>query len=226
MKAEWIVHSGSRKLLLFFNGWGMDRRVAEWLVSSSSAFAGRDFAVVYDYRTPSLPGWLGEAVDGADSVELLAWSMGVWAAARAGLDKVDFAVALNGTPWPRDAGRGIASEVFMGTLDGWNDLNRQRFERRMMTGVPPEIVETVRSERSCAGQKEELQAIADVLSIDREQAVAAWNYSKAIVGECDQIFRAENQCCAWLEAGVPVTEYPAMPHFPFHHPEVLEELLA
>ncbi len=226
MRAEWIVRSGSRKLLLFFNGWGMDRRVADWLVSSSSAFVGRDLAVVYDYRDLSLPGWLGEAVDGADSVELLAWSMGVWAAARAGLDKVEFAVALNGTPWPCDAERGIAPEVFMGTLDGWNELNRQRFERRMMVGVPSEIVEIVRSGRSSAGQKEELQAIADVLSSDREQAVAAWRFSKAAVGGRDQIFRAENQRCAWLEAGVPVVEYPAMPHFPFHHPEVLEELLA
>lgn len=226
MKAEWIIRRGSRKLLLFFNGWGMDRRVADWLVSASTAFAGRDIAVVYDYRDLTLPDWLGEAVAGAESVELLAWSMGVWAAARAGLERVDFAVALNGTPWPRDAERGISPEVFDGTLDGWNDANRQRFERRMMVGVPQEVVESVRSERNSAEQKEELQAIADVLSEGLPDALPAWNYSKAIIGGRDQIFRAEHQRCAWREAGVPVVDFPDMPHFPFHHPQVLTELLA
>ena len=226
MKAEWIVRRGGGTLLLFFNGWGMDRRVADWVVSASAAFDGRDIAVVYDYRDLTLPDWLGEAVAGVDSVELLAWSMGVWAAARAGLEKVDRAVALNGTPWPRDAERGISPEVFMGTLDGWNDANRQRFERRMMVGVPQEVVESVRSERNSAEQKEELQAIADALSEGLPDALPAWNYSKAIIGGRDQIFRAENQRCAWREAGVPVVEFPDMPHFPFYHPEVLEELFA
>ncbi|HHE31520.1 MAG TPA: DUF452 family protein [Chlorobaculum parvum] len=226
MKAEWIIHRGGQKLLLLFNGWGMDRRVADWLISSSTAFAGRDIAVVHDYCDLTLPDWLGEAVAGVDSVELLAWSMGVWAAARAGLERVDCAVALNGTPWPRDAERGIPQEVFMGTLEGWNDANRQRFERRMMTGVPQDVVESVRSERSSAEQKEELQAIADALSSGHEQAVPAWNYSKVIVGGRDQIFRAENQRRAWRKAGVPVAEYPAMPHFPFHHSKVLKELFA
>lgn len=226
MKAEWIVRRGGGTLLLFFNGWGMDRCVADWLVSSSPAFDGRDIAVVYDYRDLTLPDWLGEAVVGAESVELLAWSMGVWAAARAGLEKVDRAVALNGTPWPRDAERGISPEVFMGTLDGWNDANRQRFERRMMMGVPQDVVENVRSERSSVEQKGELQAIADSLSSGQQHSVPTWNYSKAIVGGRDQIFRAENQLRAWREAGVQVVDYPAMPHFPFHYPEVLTELLA
>lgn len=225
MKAEWIVQRGGGRLLLFFNGWGMDRGVADWLASTSSAFAGRDLAVVYDYRDISLPDWLGEAVAGVDSVELLAWSMGVWAAARAGLERVDFAVALNGTPWPRDAERGIAPEVFSGTLDGWNDANRQRFERRMMVGVPQKVVESARSGRSSADQKEELQAIADALSAESLLAAPGWNYSKAIIGGRDQIFRAENQRRAWLQAGVPVLDYPAMPHFPFHHPELFKELL-
>lgn len=226
MKAEWIVRSGGGRLLLLFNGWGMDGRVAASLALSSSALAGRDIAVLYDYRDLSLPGWLAEAIAGAGSVELLAWSMGVWAAACAGLGKVDRSVALNGTLWPRDAERGIPPEVFTGTLESWDDGNRQRFERRMMTGVPPELVESVRSQRSSAAQKAELQAIAEALSAGQPEPVPAWRYSKAIAGGRDQIFRAGNQRRAWQEAGVPVVEFPDMPHFPFAHPGVWEELAA
>ena len=226
MKGEWIVRRGSGKLLLFFNGWGMDRCVAESFAPRVSASGEHDIAVLYDYRDLALPDPIAGAVAGAESVELLAWSMGVWAAAHAGIERVERAVALNGTPWPRDAERGIPPELFTGTLEGWNDANRQRFERRMMTGVPPEVVESVRSQRSSGDQKAELQAIADSLSGGQLKSSPAWRYSKAIVGGRDQIVRAENQRHAWQEMGVPVVEYPAMPHFPFHQPEVLKELLA
>lgn len=87
MKAEWIVRKGNTDLLLFFNGWGMDRRVADWLVSAWPDSAGRDIAVLYDYRNLSIPAWLGEVMAEARAVDLVAWSLGVWAAVNSELEK-------------------------------------------------------------------------------------------------------------------------------------------
>jgi biotin synthesis protein BioG len=226
MKAEWIVRKGSRNLLLFFNGWGMDRRVADWLTSAWPSGDGRDIAALWDYRDLALPAWLGEAMAGADSVDLVAWSLGVWAASNAGLSKIDHAVAINGTPFPVNAERGIPPEIFRGTLEGWNDENRKRFERRMMGGVPAEVVESIRSARSSADQQEELRSIDEAVVRCPAKSSPSWNFSKALIGGRDLIFTPENQHRAWVEAGVSVTEIAAMPHFPFTHIAGWRELLA
>lgn len=226
MKAEWIVREGSQNLLLFFNGWGMDRRVADWLVSAWSDDDGRDIAVLCDYRDFAIPAWLGEAMADADTVDLVAWSLGVWAASNAGLDKIDRAVAINGTTFPVDTERGIPSEIFRGTLDGWNDANRKRFERRMMSGVSAEIVEAVRSGRDSTDQQAELRSISEAVARCPAQSTASWRFSKALIGGRDLIFTPENQRRAWREAETPITEITTMPHFPFTHIAGWRELFA
>jgi biotin synthesis protein BioG len=228
MKAEWIIRKGSTDLLLFFNGWGMDRRVADWLVSSwpDPDLSGRDIAVLYDYRDLKLPAWLGNAIAESRSVDLIAWSLGVWAASNTGLAGIDRAVAINGTPLPVDAERGIPPEIFRGTLESWNDANRKRFERRMSGGVPPEIVDAVRSDRTIDDQQAELRSIGEAVVRCPAESLAFWKFSKALIGGRDLIFSAENQRRAWLEAGVSVNEISSMPHFGFTHIAGWRELLA
>ncbi|NTW53310.1 MAG: DUF452 family protein [Chlorobaculum sp.] len=225
MKAEWIVRRGCPDRLLFFNGWGMDRRVADWLVSAW-ADEGRDIAVLYDYSDLALPAWLREAIAEADSIDLVAWSLGVWAASNAGLARIDRAVAINGTPIPVDTERGIPPEIFTGTLESWNDANRKRFERRMMGGVSAEIVEAVRSDRSAADQQAELRSIGEAAARFSTEPAASWKFSKALIGGRDLIFTPENQRRSWREAEVPVTEIAEMPHFPFTHIAGWRELFA
>ncbi|AOS84839.1 hypothetical protein BIU88_12305 [Chlorobaculum limnaeum] len=226
MKAEWIVRKGSRNLLLFFNGWGMDRRVADWLTSAWPSGDVRDLAVLYDYRDLALPAWLGEAMAGADSVDLVAWSLGVWAASNAGIGRVRRAVAINGTPTPVDAEGGIPPEIFKGTLESWNDANRKRFERRMMGGVPAEIAENARSERDANDQQAELRSIGEAVARFSTEPAASWKFSKALIGGRDLIFSPANQRRAWREAGVSTAEIAAMPHFPFTNIAGWRELLA
>lgn len=214
MKAEWIVREGSNKLLLLFNGWGMDRRVADHLLAAWSA-PGRDMVLLYDYRDLTLPLPLQEVMTAARSIDLMAWSLGVWAATKARIGPIDRAVAINGTPFPVDAGRGIPPEIFRGTLEQWDDGNRKRFERRMYGGVPPEVIDTVRSARLSPDQKEELRSIGDAV-FSPEAPAASWDYSRAFIGGRDLIFTPENQRRAWPPE-VPVTDVAAMPHFPFCH---------
>jgi len=228
MKAEWIVHQGSGDLLLFFNGWGMDRRVADCLFSASPEWpeSGRDIVVLYDYRNLTLPAWLVEAMAVARSVDLLAWSLGVWAASNAGLLRVSRAVAINGTLWPVDADRGISPDIFAGTLENWSDENRKRFERRMFASIPPDMADSVRPVRDVSGQQQELRSIGEAVSRSPAEPPSAWRFSKAMIGGRDQIFSPDNQRRAWLEAGVSVTGIAGMPHYPFTHISGWQELFS
>lgn len=213
MNADWIANEGGRDLLLFFNGWGMDRGVADYVRSAASAWPDRDIVMLYDYRDLDLPDWLHAAMAGYRSIDLVAWSLGVWAAMHTGLQGIGRAVAINGTPYPVDAERGISPEVFNGTLENWSDMSRNRFERRMFIGCPDDRLDAVRSARSAADQKEELRSIAAAVPRMAGTSLPSWSFSRAVIGARDLIFLPENQRRAWLD--VPVTEIPDMPHFPF-----------
>ena len=215
MNAEWIVHEGGRELLLFFNGWGMDRRVADYVQSAAPAWPDRDIVVINDYRSLDFPRWLRDAMAGYCSVDLVAWSLGVWAALHAGLEGIGRAVAINGTPFPIHEAQGISPEIFRGTLENWSDVTRKRFERRMFTGCADDQLDFVRSARSASDQQDELRLIADAVPVRSGGDAPSWRFSKALIGSRDLVFLPENQRQAWLD--VQVFEIGDMPHFPFFH---------
>lgn len=223
MNAAWIVNEGHDRLLLFFNGWGHDSRVAEFVTSRSTTPSGRDIVTLWDYTDLSMPPWLTAGIERYRTVELVAWSLGVWAACRSGLRRADRAVAVNGTPFPVDASRGIPPEIFRGTLEHWSDASRSRFERRMFAGFDRDSrTGLVRPSRSSAGQQEELRMIG--ISAAESAPEPAWGYTKAFIGTRDLVFLPENQHNAW--AGVPVEVVDGMPHFPFFHLAGWEAVLA
>lgn len=225
MNAEWIVREGRPDVLLFFNGWGMDRSLAEWLRSEGQDLESHDLVVLYDYSDLSLPEGLRQELCRYRAADLAAWSLGVWAALGAGLDGIRRAVALNGTPFPIDGERGIPPAVFGGTLENWSDASRARFERRMFAGAERDPrIGSVRSGRSSAAQQDELRAIACAAAADSEARRASWSFSRAVVGGRDLIFPPEHQLAAWQGTETIVVD--DMPHFPFFHLDGLKEALA
>ncbi|NTU58585.1 MAG: DUF452 family protein [Chlorobiaceae bacterium] len=213
MNAEWIVHEGREELLLFFNGWGMDRRVADYLRSANSAAQDRDIAVLYDYGDLDIPGWLKSGMPRYKAIDILAWSLGVWASMHAGLEGVRHAVAINGTPFPVDAELGISPKVFRDTIESWSGESRERFERRMFSGSREVGIDAVRSARRVQDQQSELRAIEAAVFRLAGEPPPSWSFSKAIVGGRDLVFLPGNQRRAWQD--VPVVEIAKMPHFPF-----------
>ena len=193
----------------------MDRTVADFILTVDPASADRDIVVLYDYRDLDLPDWLRAAMSGYRSIDLVAWSLGVWAAMHAGLEGIRRAVAINGTPYPVDAERGISPGIFQGTLENWSDVNRNRFERRMFIGCPEGRLDEVRSSRSATDQQEELRSIADAVTRLSGAPAPSWSFCRAVIGGRDLIFLPENQRSAWQD--VPVTGITDMPHFPFFH---------
>ncbi|MEI8032438.1 MAG: pimeloyl-ACP methyl esterase BioG family protein [Chlorobiaceae bacterium] len=227
MKTAWLRKEGSRELLLFFSGWGMDQRIASHLLVESipSGFDG-DLLAFHDYRTLELEPSLCLELARYGRTTLIAWSFGVWAAAQAGIEHVDRALAVNGTLHPVHARFGIAPELFQATLATYSEEQRPRFNRRMCgTREALDLLSSIAPLRSALDQQEELRELDAALCLRKAKAPKKnWQYTHALIGGRDNIFPAGQQFAAWR--GVPQTVISDMPHFPFCHFANFQELLA
>jgi biotin synthesis protein BioG len=207
MKYTFIQHNGSQRLLLFFAGWGMD----------AAPFAdyrpeGCDFAVCYDYGDYAFD---TSMIDGYDEVCVVGWSMGVWMAAhvltKAGITPGK-AIAINGTMHSVDAERGIAPEIFRGTLDGLSEATLMKFRRRMCGGAAGYKAFMERApQRSLESLRTELNAIGRMYA-ESDGSADAMRWDEAVVGDSDAIFPTAAQQRAWSEAEVKQTLVSA-PHY-------------
>jgi biotin synthesis protein BioG len=207
MKQQYIIKEGKGRLILFFAGWGMD----------AEAFAdyhpgGCDFAVCYDYGDDAFD--VGR-VEGYDDACVVGWSMGVWMAAHV-LTKAGItpgrAIAVNGTMHPVDGERGIAPEIFRGTLDGLCEATLMKFRRRMCGGAAGyKVFMANEPKRSVESLRTELAAIGRMYA-EGDEAAQVFRWDEAVVGDSDAIFPTAAQQRAWSEAGVTMTPVSA-PHY-------------
>jgi biotin synthesis protein BioG len=222
MKCDWIVRQGFGELLLFFAGWGMDRRLADGLAASVPASRGCDLLSCSDYRTGEIDSVTRNAFAAYDRITVVAWSFGVWTAVHTDLPMVSRAVALNGTLFPVDSRRGIAPEVFHATLEGYSDENRRRFSRRMCGSSDAlDHFLSMEPQRSTASQKEELASFAGRL--ETISGAPGFRYDHVIIGGRDMIFSPACQFAAWK--GYAQTVIADMPHYPFFHLDGFREVL-
>ncbi|ABL64184.1 DUF452 family protein [Chlorobium phaeobacteroides] len=224
MKTAWISRTGELELLLFFAGWGMDSALAEhlWAHDDKEGF-GMDILAFHDYGSLEISPGIREHFESYSKITLIAWSLGVWAAAHAALPRVDRAVALNGTLRPLSERYGISPEVFFATHAGWSEQNRTRFYRRMCgSGEALDHFLSMAPLRSPADQKEELGFLGESL-IASENSPLPWGYDQIIIGDRDMVFPFQRQVIAWDGFGVSLVE--GMPHFPFFHLKSFREVL-
>lgn len=216
MKPTWLHTNNNTQCILFFNGWGMD----EHAVSHINA-EGFDVCMLNDYRDlHGLPD-----VQKYSSVYIIAWSMGVWAAHQVCAElpvKPLYALAINGTELPIHNSMGIPEAVFTGTAQSWDDSNKTKFNMRMCGGGKEyRSMKHYMSKRNTIEQQEELLAIEAHIKNTHTHTSCVWD--KAIIGEYDMIFTAENQKNYWLDKVNSITL--PIPHFPFHTIRNWRELL-
>lgn len=207
MKSSFLEKESNHKLILFFNGWGMDSSVVSHLKTEDydvKAFChyNHDFSIAED------------SFSKYDEIILIAWSMGVWAAARAleGLNiQINRAIAINGTLEPVNDQLGIPEGIFKGTIDHFSERNKQKFDRRML-GSKDQFLKfnSKKMDRTLDNQLEELKIIYD-LALNTNASIS---FDKAIIGKEDLIFPVQNQQNAW--EGKAEIEYLDSPHFPFY----------
>lgn len=196
MIIDWLARGGGRDLIVFCNGWGMDR----WPLSGL-ATDPFDVAVLSDYHD----------FDGRDGLEklraelpcyrrcyLICWSMGVWAGQRLfGRDGDLFAqrIAINGTLRPVDDRFGIPVAIFSATLEEFSPSILERFYRRMCRepGVFAYFHEH-RPQRSLENQRRELAAVQLVAA---DEATAPPFYDTVIVSGNDLVIPTRHQHAFW-----------------------------
>ncbi|MDE5976576.1 MAG: DUF452 family protein, partial [Muribaculaceae bacterium] len=100
-------------------------------------------------------------IEGYDTVILIAWSLGVYAASRyLPPCNVTSAIAVNGTEWPVSDLYGIPSDVFKGTMENLDERNLLKFRKRMTGKSFGALMERF-SSAPVGDLKRELKAILD-----------------------------------------------------------------
>jgi biotin synthesis protein BioG len=214
MRHKFLNQTGSDKLIVFFNGWGMDESIINHMETGT-----HDLLMFYDYD-PDLS-VNKDLLDNYKELHLVAWSMGVWAAS-VSLNNVLFtsSLAINGTLKAIDDANGIPTAIFKGTIDNFSERNFKKFQRRMFSDKASYAWFTEKqSMRAIDNQLTELKSIYKAYK-DEPNIV---NFAKVIIGREDLIFPFKNQNNFWTKH--PHVKTLEVGHFPFHLYESWEQLL-
>ena len=215
MRIEWIAENRSRVVVVFFNGWGMNAHAVSHLEKDC------DVVMIYDYR--DLECTELSSLQDYEKVYVVAWSMGVWAAAntlpKLGI-KTDYCIAVNGTERPVDDEAGISLQAYCLTENGMDERGRAKFFMRMLAGKEELMrFEEQKPDRELAEQLEELKAI-------RKQSETCCNtikWDRGLIAEKDVIFPTSNQLNWW--SGKTTVHMLPGGHYPFYNFQSWEELI-
>lgn len=215
MRIEWLHRKCMDLVIVFFNGWGMDGKVIAHLEKDA------DLLMCSDYR--SLKSEDPPALSGYREVYVVAWSMGVWAAAhllptwKVAIKKK---VALNGTERPVDDRFGIPYRTYVLTEKNMDERGREKFFSRMLAGKEEmKRFADQKPGRELSGQAEELQKIREYSS-EQENCL---HWDRVFISEQDVIFPPESQY-AWWKERAPVS-YLQGGHYPFYQFKSWREIL-
>jgi len=199
MKYSWLNRKQNDKLIIFFNGWGMDEK-------SVSRLDCGDFDVIsfHDYRNLEAE-W--PELGTYKSKFLAAWSMGVFVASlfRERLEDTCVKIALNGTQKPVDDEFGIPSAVYDLTVKNFNELSCKKFVKRMFAGD----VLPVLSGRTPEELRQELISIRDY------SGAGYLPFDKVFISGSDKIVPPKNQLGFWQASGCVSIKNLQGGHYPF-----------
>ena len=201
MEYKWLNKKNNKKLIVFFNGWGMDENVVKHLKPEDY-----DVIMFYDYNNLDMDLSLLEEYE---QKHLVSWSMGVMTATLFNI-KYNTSTAINGTLKPIDDKFGIPVKIYDLTLNNFNQNSSQKFIQNMFEkgeSVPP-------IEREFENIKKELAALKNY------KADSNFKYTKILLSNKDRIIPSKNQSAFWKLA--PNTEGE---HCPFYKFEYWSELL-
>lgn len=206
MNKNWLIKEQNPKLILFFNGWGMDKSAVCHLKSNNF-----DIVEFSDY---SIIDFDANAYSDYKEIYVIAWSLGVWSAAFALQQEslpIKQAVAINGTLPAVHAEEGISPTIFERTLNEWSEKNRTRFQMRIIGGRRELATNASKfGTRNVENQKEELAAL--YLQIEKNN-IPEFTFDTALIGSRDAIFSPENQEKHW--SGKTTCHLIDVPHYPF-----------
>lgn len=179
MRYKWLNIKNNTKLIIFFNGWGMDEAVVNHL-----KFIDYDILMFYDYNNLNTD-FDFTTIEKYKEKHLVAWSMGVMIATLFPI-KYDKKIALNGTLTPIDIKNGIHPKIYDLTIKGFDENGREKF----ITNMLPEG-KRLTINRELEEQRSELIAIKDY------KANLDFEYTKVIISNNDKIIPTKSQTSFW-----------------------------
>lgn len=190
MKHEFLKHSGSKSLVLFFTGWGMDATPFRTISINC------DMAVIWNYEDFNID---TSQFSDYQNIYIIAWSFGVFAASQfMGAYPelaITFKMAINGTQFPVDNNKGIPRQIFNATLDNLSERSLLKFYRRICRNAEEfHKFSDKLPNRSIKSLYDELVNIK-TSSITPKYPPVFWD--KVIASKCDKIFPFENQLNGW-----------------------------
>ena len=201
MKYKWLNGRENKKIILFFNGWGMDEDVVKHLDVEDY-----DVLMFYDYNNLDTD-FDFELLDIYEEKNLIAWSMGVMVGSMSKLDSNCFSqtVAINGTLRPIDEEFGIHPKIYDLTIKGFNEKGRDRFIKSMFdtqTSFPNPLFQGV-GKRSLCDQHSELVALKEICvstpptnSLPQGAGEHSF-YNKVLISDNDKIIPTKSQVAFW-----------------------------
>lgn len=201
----------NKKIIIFFNGWGMNETPVKHLKASDS-----DVLMLFDYRDFNFN--LSQFdLSKYEKKYLICWSMGVYASCLFYdfLNDFDKKIAINGTTKIIHNDYGIPEKIYKVTVKFLNEDSCDKFIKNMFDNgkLNPNITIT----KTLPELKEELISIQNI-KLDKEL-----NFDKAFVSLNDKIVPAKNQINFWNNK-TKIEEISAT-HCPFEEFEQWADLL-
>ena len=185
MQFKWLKKENNKKLIVFFNGWGMNETPVQHLNSEDF-----DILMLYDYRNVDFDLKQFD-FDKYDEKYLICWSMGVYSANlfKDELKNFDKKIAINGTNKVIDDDFGIPKKIYKVTVKFLNADSLDKFIKNMFDGgkLNPNITIT----RTLEELKDELISIQNIELNDELK------FDKAIISSNDRIIPTKNQLNFW-----------------------------
>ncbi|PID29075.1 MAG: hypothetical protein CR982_03790 [Candidatus Cloacimonadota bacterium] len=207
------------KVVVLFNGWGMDRNVVDHLTDNEW-----DLIEFSSYHNEKDLEKLVKNIEKYEEKVLISFSLGVYMAPiilKEYSNLFSMKIAINGTLIPYDDKLGIPKIIFDKTLEGWSTATKNLFNKRILRSdiLLGRFLKN-QPARSINDQKSELKFIKNsFLSYGEVKNI----YDIAIISDDDRIFPKINQIGFWNDKA----RYKLLdsPHFPFYIFESFSELM-
>ena len=183
MKYKWLnKEAKNTKVVIFFNGWGMDENVVSHLNCENY-----DVLMFYDYNTLDTD-FDFDMLEMYSEKNLIAWSMGVMVGGmrKWSPNSLKRAVAINGTLKPIDEKYGIHPKIYDLTIKGFNEKGRKRFISSMFEQ---------NVEISCNREIE--NQLSELIALKNYKAIENFRYDKVIISNNDKIIPTKSQIAFW-----------------------------
>lgn len=185
MKYKWLNKKNNIKLIIFFNGWGMDESIVKHLNPEDF-----DILMFYDYNNLKTD-FDFNLLNNYSKKNLIAWSMGVMVATcftpSLVLHLVDgISTAINGTLKPIDPEFGIHPKIYDLTIKGFNEKGRKRFIDSMFN-------KTI--DINCNREIDEQHS--ELIALKNYKTDKTIEYNKILISDNDKIIPTKSQVSFW-----------------------------